>query len=82
MDKSTEKDIMASGIPEEQEGELVNADDICEDEEDATEADEEALAELKKFEDSVDRSFKNIITIGSIVLGAAVIIGVVLSLIL
>lgn len=46
------------------------------------EVDEEALAELKKFEASVNKSFKNVIMLSAIILGAAVLLGVVLAIVL
>ena len=56
-------------------------DEVFEDGE-VIEADEEAIEELEKFEASVDKSFKNMIAIGSILLGAAILLGIVLAIIL
>ena len=84
MDNNIEKKLdeeLEVGKVENDTLECDETDEVFEDGE-VIEADEEALEELKKFEASVDKSFKNMIAIGSILLGAAVLVGIVLTLVL
>ena len=85
MDNNIEKEIDKAELEtENEESETLGYDESDEvsEEDEEFETDEEALAELKKFEESVDRSFKNMITLGAILLGVAVIAGIVLAVVL
>ena len=85
MDNNIEKEIDKAELEtENEENETLGYDESDEvsEEDEEFETDEEALAELKKFEESVDRSFKNVITVGAILLGVAVIAGIVLAVVL
>ena len=85
MDNNIEKEIDKAELEtENEENETLGYDESDEvsEEDEEFETDEEALAELKKFEESVDRSFKNVITLGAILLGVAVIAGIVLAVVL
>ena len=84
MDNNIEKKLdeeLEVGKEENDTLECDETDEVFEDGE-VIEADEEALEELKKLEASVDKSFKNMITVGSILLGAAVLLGIVLAIVL
>ncbi len=84
MDNNTEKILDDAEIVINEEKNLTDYEEPDEDFEEGAEeeTDEEALAELKKFEASVNKSFKNVITLSAIILGAAVLLGVVLAIVL
>ena len=84
MDNNTEKILDDAEIVTNEEKISTDYVEPDEDFEEGTEeeADEEILAELKKFEASVNKSFKNVITLSAIILGAAVLLGVVLAIVL
>ena len=84
MDNNIEKKLDEELEVEKEENDTLECDEAEEELEDGEviEADVEAIEELKKFEASVDKSFKNMITVGSILLGAAILLGIVLAIVL
>ena len=84
MDNNIEKKLDEELEVGKEENDTLECDEAEEELEDGEviEADVEAIEELKKFEASVDKSFKNMITVGSILLGAAILLGIVLAIVL